>query len=369
MEEALRPRVHRRRQALQRPRELVSVTHERAPAFRLSRSERAGAAALRQLRACASTGRRTRLSLRRGSDFKVTGVECERAAPYLRAIAASFGLAAPYHLHLDEVIPPHAGLGSGTQLALAIGSAVATLEGLPLDLHEIAARLDRGKRSGIGIGTFEQGGAVLDGGPGTRRIAAGASAASPSRAHWRVLLIFDPAETGVHGASETAAFATLPDFPESETDDLTRRILLRRAAGACRRGLQDVLRCRSAICRRAMGAYFAPMQGGPYVSAGVAAVLKRPARLTASPGSAKAHGGRPALPSPPSEAEGQGAAQRLRACACRRRQASVSSWRKAATSPPSSRRASGGFLSFTLIETLFRHAPCGKACQPKMTET
>jgi len=107
----------------------------------------------------------TRLSLRRSNASKVSGVECERAAPYLRAIMASFGLAAPYHLHLDEVIPAHAGLGSGTQLALAIGSAVAVLEGLPPDLTEIAARLERGKRSGIGIGTFEQGGAVLDGGP------------------------------------------------------------------------------------------------------------------------------------------------------------------------------------------------------------
>ncbi|HXE04153.1 MAG TPA: GHMP kinase, partial [Methyloceanibacter sp.] len=63
--------------------------------------------------------------MRRGLDFKVTGVDCERAEPYLRAITASFGLATPYQLHLDEVIPAHAGLGSGTQLALAIGSAVA----------------------------------------------------------------------------------------------------------------------------------------------------------------------------------------------------------------------------------------------------
>ena len=52
--------------------------------------------------------------------------------------------------------------------------ACAVLEGLPLDLNGIAARLERGKRSGIGIGTFEQGGAVLDGGPGPRRAAAGA---------------------------------------------------------------------------------------------------------------------------------------------------------------------------------------------------
>src|SRR6476619_7280421 len=52
----------------------------------------------------------TRLTLRRGGEFKVTGVDCVRAEPHLRSIAASFGLTAPYHLHLDEVIPAHAGL-------------------------------------------------------------------------------------------------------------------------------------------------------------------------------------------------------------------------------------------------------------------
>ena len=213
----------------------------------------------------------TRLSLRRGSEFKVSGVPCERAEPYLRSIAASFGLAASYHLHLDEVIPAHAGLGSGTQLALAIGSAVATLEGLPLDLDEIAARLDRGKRSGIGIGTFGQGGAVLDGGPGPGKLPP-VLARVPFPRAWRVLLIFDPAETGVHGAEEAAAFATLPDFPESETADLTRRVLL----GALPALAEEDFK---AFCdqvgylQKRMGAYFAPMQGGAYVSDGVAAVL------------------------------------------------------------------------------------------------
>jgi beta-RFAP synthase len=214
----------------------------------------------------------TRLTLRHGSDFKVTGVECERAEPYLRSIAASFGLSTPYHLHLDEAIPAHAGLGSGTQLALAIGSAVAVLEGFPLDLTEIAARLDRGKRSGIGLGTFGQGGAVLDGGP-RDGVLPEVVARVPFPDAWRVLLIFDPAETGVHGANETAAFAALPDFPVAETAGLTRRILqaaLPALTEADFRTFCDEV----GYLQRTMGAYFEPMQGGPFVSAGVAAVLK-----------------------------------------------------------------------------------------------
>ncbi len=214
----------------------------------------------------------TRLSLRRGDEFKVSGVECERAEPYLRAIAASFGLASLYHLHLDEVIPAHSGLGSGTQLALAIGSAVAMLEGLALDLTGIAARLERGKRSGIGIGTFEQGGAVLDGGPSDGALPE-VLWRVPFPSGWRVLLIFDPAETGVHGANEIAAFNALPDFPETETEHLTQRILQNALPALAAEDFKTF--CDEVgNLQKAMGAYFSPIQGGPYVSAGVAAVLK-----------------------------------------------------------------------------------------------
>jgi beta-ribofuranosylaminobenzene 5'-phosphate synthase len=214
----------------------------------------------------------TRLTLRRGSEIKVTGVPCERAEPYLRSITTAFGVTPSYHLHLDEVIPAHAGLGSGTQLALAVGSAVATLEGLPLDLDEIAARLDRGKRSGIGIGTFGQGGAVLDGGPGLGKLPP-VLARAPFPPGWRVLLIFDPAETGVHGAEEAAAFATLPDFPECETADLTRRVLLGALPALAEEDFKTFCD-QVGYLQRKMGAYFAPMQGGAYVSAAVATALK-----------------------------------------------------------------------------------------------
>jgi predicted sugar kinase len=90
---------------------------------------------------------------------------------------------------------------------------------------------------------------------------------------WRVLLIFDPAETGVHGAEEATAFATLPDFPESETADLTRRVLLGALPALAEedfKGFCDQV----GYLQKRMGAYFAPMQGGAYVSAAVAAALK-----------------------------------------------------------------------------------------------
>jgi beta-RFAP synthase len=212
----------------------------------------------------------TRLSLTRASKPTLTGVDCARAEPYLRAVAAQFGKGG-YHLHLDEVIPAHAGLGSGTQLALAIGSAVATLEGMKLDLRDIAARLDRGKRSGIGIGTFAQGGAVLDGGPAKGGLPPILCTLPFPRA-WRVMLIFDPDTSGLYGDKEIEAFAELPDFPQSETAELCRRVLLDALPAIAEHDFRTF--CDAVgYMQRCMAAYFGPLQGGPYVSKGVAEIV------------------------------------------------------------------------------------------------
>jgi beta-RFAP synthase len=218
----------------------------------------------------------TRLTLKRAPELTVTGADCARAAPYLRAIAASFGKRAGYHLHLNEVIPAHAGLGSGTQLALAIGSAVTTLEGLPLDFRDIAVRLDRGKRSGIGIGTFAQGGAVLDGGPSKASLPP-LLCRLPVPAEWRVLLIFDPNRAGLSGAKEIEAFEELPEFPPSETAELCRRVLLGALPALTENDFNSF--CDTVgYLQKCMGAYFGPLQGGPYVSAGVGECLEWLAR-------------------------------------------------------------------------------------------
>ncbi len=213
----------------------------------------------------------TRLVLRRGRSFAISGPERERGERYLRKIAASCGIEESYALQIEEAIPPHAGLGSGTQLALAVGSAFAALEKLKLEPQEIAVRLGRGARSGIGIATFAQGGVVLDAGPRAgelpklvRRVL------FPSE--WRVLLIFDEDVKGLAGASETTAFETLPDFPARDSAALARHIeegaLPALAAGDFAGFCQHV-----GYLQACMGAYFAPSQGGIYASPRVAEAL------------------------------------------------------------------------------------------------
>jgi beta-RFAP synthase len=214
---------------------------------------------------------RTILVLRRGEEFRVDGPEQERALAYLKRCAEASGAGA-FTLHIEEAIPPHSGLGSGTQLALAVGAAFAALQGLPLDLNGIAVRADRGRRSGIGIGTFAQGGVVLDGGPGAGTLPP-ILCRLPFPAEWRVLLIFDRHAVGLHGTGESAAFATLPEFPQSKTDELCRRVLLGALPALAEHDFGAFSEAIGAL-QATMGAYYAGLQGGPYVSPRVGAALR-----------------------------------------------------------------------------------------------
>ena len=63
---------------------------------------------------------------------------------------------------INQNIPFHKGLGSGTQHALTVGYLISELNSLNMTVHQISELLNRGKRSGIGIEVFKNGGLVID---------------------------------------------------------------------------------------------------------------------------------------------------------------------------------------------------------------
>lgn len=100
----------------------------------------------------------TQLTLRTAQQRSVTGPSSGRAEQCLIQLCQTLGVSDKLEVQIKSAIPEHVGLGSGTQMALAIGTALNAFYGLNLTVREIAAVMDRGLRSGIGIGVFEQGG-------------------------------------------------------------------------------------------------------------------------------------------------------------------------------------------------------------------
>lgn len=182
---------------------------------------------------------------------------------------------AAFKLHIQQHIPEHAGLGSGTQIALAVGAAVSHLFQLGLSAQQIAELTGRGKRSGIGIAAFEQGGLIIDGGRSTKP---DSQTVPPLLARyafpdaWRILLIFDNGQPGVHGQQELMAFNDLPIFPESLAAHLCRQVLMQAMPAMVEKDLTAFGQSIQ-VLQQHVGDYFAPVQGGRYASRAVGEVL------------------------------------------------------------------------------------------------
>lgn len=199
--------------------------------------------------------------LRHAAVPAVSGAEVGRAHRYLAAAKTELGLTGSYDLVVAGAIPPHAGFGSGTQLALAIAVALARLEGLDVDPAALAARLDRGARSGIGVAAFLQGGFVLDGGKGAGDAPPPIVARLDFPVDWAIVLVIDEDAEGVHGPDETEAFRRLPPFPAEDAAHLCRLVLMRMLPALADHDIASFGAAVSEVQAR-LGDHFAPAQGG-----------------------------------------------------------------------------------------------------------
>lgn len=197
-----------------------------------------------------------------------------RARAHVEALRRATGCRAPVQLRLRSVLPAHVGLGSGTQLALAVGHAFCSAFGLDLDSRQIATLLGRGLRSGIGVAGFEHGGLLLDGGPRADGSPAALLARIALPPTWRVLLVLDPRAQGLSGADEKAALARLAPLPRAAAAEICHQVLMRVLPGAAGAEFAPFAAGVSRM-QEVLGAHFAAAQDGrAFTSAAVGRLLQ-----------------------------------------------------------------------------------------------
>src|SRR5262249_15266403 len=140
------------------------------------------------------------LAVRPAAEWSAAGPLAERALDFARRFAGALPPATlpPQHIVVEASPPEHMGLGTGTQLGMAVARALAEAAGLALDGPELARRVGRGARSGLGVHGFTHGGFLVDGG---KRAADGvaplvARLAFPEE--WRVVVVLPPWGRGRH---------------------------------------------------------------------------------------------------------------------------------------------------------------------------
>jgi beta-ribofuranosylaminobenzene 5'-phosphate synthase len=208
----------------------------------------------------------TSLIAQYADDIDITGPSSERAENYAEQVLSHFGVDGGVKMSIISAIPEHSGLGSGTQLSLAVATAISQLYELSEQQPgRLAAMLHRGARSGVGIGTFMYGGFIVDGGRGDNTEVPPVISHMAFPEHWRIVLVFDDDAEGINGVPERRAFNTLPPMDETMSGMLCRLTLMQ-ALPAIKEN--DCHRFGDAITRiqNIVGDYFSQVQGGRYTS-------------------------------------------------------------------------------------------------------
>jgi beta-ribofuranosylaminobenzene 5'-phosphate synthase len=214
----------------------------------------------------AAPGPTLRVSAVPAATLEVSGAAAERAADFARKFLAHYGVEAGAQLHVERTLPEHSGLGSGTQLALAVARALAEIHGITADASELACVTGRGRRSAIGTWTFAGGGLVVEG--GHRPDSAGVApllARVPFPPSWRCVVAVPNPSRGVSGDDEASAFAGLPPPPERDVERVAHLVLMGMLPALADADLASFGSALTMV-QTITGRWFAPAQGGTFAS-------------------------------------------------------------------------------------------------------
>jgi beta-ribofuranosylaminobenzene 5'-phosphate synthase len=184
----------------------------------------------------------TILEAYRSRELKVVGEGAEFVEDLVRKFLQRTKVNGTVGLSVKRLIPAHVGLGSGTQLSLAVASALSRIFRIRKTTRELAEIMGRGGTSGIGVTAFERGGLIVDGGHSFGNgkakqsfLPSSASTAPPPPVLaryevpqlWKFVVAIPSIQRGFHGKDEVQAFADRCPISTEEVGKVCRLILVR----------------------------------------------------------------------------------------------------------------------------------------------
>ena len=203
--------------------------------------------------------------------FSVTGEKTELVMLLAKRFLETYHINADVSIHVKQTIPEHAGLGSGTQLALAVAAALAKLFQVTVTTQELSIAMGRMKRTGVGTAVFEQGGFVVDGG---KRMKGGVVVAEsfhplifrqPFPEDWKFVVAIPDVKKGLAKTEEKNAFGRLPPMPSELVGNICRLIMMKLLPALIDRDIESFGDALTHI-QVVVGDYFAGVQGGTFSS-------------------------------------------------------------------------------------------------------
>ena len=219
------------------------------------------------------TGFSTVVTAGRSDRVDVRGADEEYVAGISQAVLDHFRIDSGVRVEVEEYIPRHQGLGSGTQMALAVGAAITSLYGIHADVEQLAVATGRGGRSGVGLGVFRYGGFILDSGKSGARRPPTLIFRHNFPEQWQFVLVMDETLRGISGREEVEAFNSLPDMPAGTSAEICQQVLMEMLPGIME---NDCGQFGAAVGRiqACVGEYFSAAQGGMFASDNVRRTLE-----------------------------------------------------------------------------------------------
>ena len=222
----------------------------------------------------AAPGPRLRLSARLADRVEVDGEDAERAGEFARRVLGHHGLEGGVRVTVHQALPAHVGLGSGTQLALAVARAVEELYDLGAGGAASARAAGRADRLAIGTHAFAEGGLVVEGG---RRPDGDGLAPLLVRMRfpstWRCVVAVPRSGRGLSGPAEDAAIDAMPPPPEREVERVAHLVLMNLLPALAEADLPAFGETLSAI-QSLTGRWWAPVQGGTFAAGPTEALVR-----------------------------------------------------------------------------------------------
>jgi len=197
--------------------------------------------------------------------FAATGPLADRATLFAQRWAEFHGRDLPAcRLEIIAAPPQHAGLGTGTQLGLAVAAGLNAFVGLPSQSPaELALSVGRGLRSAVGTYGFVQGGLIVEQGKLPGEPISPLDCRIDMPAEWRFVLVRPTELSGLTGDDEATAIAGLPAIGAEVTEQLVAEVRDHLVPAAA---MADFPSFAKSLFRygHQSGQCFAARQGGPY---------------------------------------------------------------------------------------------------------
>jgi beta-ribofuranosylaminobenzene 5'-phosphate synthase len=208
---------------------------------------------------------RLHLKMEPSKRLTVEGEQAERVELLAARFFDAVDLRPEARIRVVEAIPEHIGLGSGTQLALAVAAGLSRLKRLDLSAEELCALMNRARRSGVGYHLFHRGGFVIEGGHAVADHRLGEAPPLLLRhdfpEDWRIVVAVPKPKETISGDAEEAAFSRLSQPSEQLADQIARIVLMRLMPALVERDL-DAFGAALTLAQELVGTCFAAVQNG-----------------------------------------------------------------------------------------------------------